>query len=273
MRQDRTCTYCDTFFPNVEGKVFANHIRWCDKNTTNGDKGISKTKKTSHDSFVLRAGDVKDFSVMCQRCQLRFVVKEREKRHPEREVYYCSRSCANSRGPRTEDFKKKISHKLSGRILSERVTKSCLHCNKQFETTIHDAKKCCSVSCSLAHRYRHVDREGLKYYRGLCSFKFNLADYPDEFDFSLIEQHGWYAAKNHGDNLGGVSRDHMISIRYGYEKGIDPEVISHPANCQLLVHGSNVSKGKKCDMTIEQLQQKIVEWNEKYRYLVQSLKT
>ena len=27
---------------------------------------------------------------------------------------FCSRSCANSRGPRTEDFKRKVSEKLSG---------------------------------------------------------------------------------------------------------------------------------------------------------------
>ena len=38
----RTCIYCQRVFEDVSGKVFANHVRWCDKNTTNGDKGRSK---------------------------------------------------------------------------------------------------------------------------------------------------------------------------------------------------------------------------------------
>jgi len=83
-------------------------------------------------------------------------------------------------------------------------------------------------------------------YRADCAFKFNLKDFPDEFDFTLIETHGWYKAKNHGDNLNGVSRDHMISIRYGFDNKVDPKIISHPANCQLLRHTDNAKKQENC---------------------------
>jgi hypothetical protein len=34
-------------------------------------------------------------------------------------------------------------------------------------------------------------------------------------------------------NLGGVSRDHMIAVRDGFNLGIDPKLLSHPANCKL----------------------------------------
>ena len=34
-------------------------------------------------------------------------------------------------------------------------------------------------------------RTPLTNYRADCKFKFNLKDYPDEFDFDLIKQFGW----------------------------------------------------------------------------------
>ena len=81
----------------------------------------------------------------------------------------------------------------------------------------------------------------------------------------MVEKYGWYAAKNRGNNLGGISRDHIVSIRYGFENNVDSNIIAHPANCRLMVHGLNVSKGKKCGITVEQLKEKIQKWNEKYK--------
>lgn len=262
---NNTCKYCHQTFVDQDKKIFANHVRWCDKNTTNGDKGRSKLFLKLKEEFLEKAGELKEFTVICKRCQNPYIIKEREKRHPERDVYFCSRSCANSRGPRTEDFKKKVKGKLTGRSVSQRVDKTCEWCEKHFQVTIANEKvKCCSTDCSKKNRYKNVDKTSLKYYRELCNFRFNLADFPDEFDFSLVEKHGWYKAKNRGANLGGVSRDHIVSVKHGYDNGLDPKILSHPANCQLLVHNVNVSKGKQCHMTYEQLLQKIVEWTAKY---------
>jgi hypothetical protein len=47
---------------------------------------------------------------------------------------------------------------------------------------------------------------------------FNDEDY---FNFLLVEKHGWYSPTNKNNNLSGVSRDHMFSVREGFEKGID----------------------------------------------------
>lgn len=265
MRQDRTCQYCEKLFLNEDGKVFANHVRWCDKNKTNGDKGVAKRNKTNSDLFSLKFGEIKQFQVACCKCEIVFTVEEREKRHPERDVYFCSRSCANSRGPRSEDFKEKVRAKLSGRIIVPRSSRVCEGCHLEFQVdSKHPKQKCCSVECSRKVRYGNIDKESLKYYRSLCSFRFNLADYPGEFDFGLVEKYGWYAAANHGDNLGGVSRDHIYSVREGYENKVDPSIVSHPANCRLLIHNKNVSKGKKSEITLEELKQKIEEWDKKY---------
>jgi hypothetical protein len=126
--------------------------------------------------------------------------------------------------------------------------------------------KTCSRTCSNRLKST-VEKGSLTEYRRLCTFKFSLNDYPDEFDFSLIEKHGWYAAKNHGDNLYGVSRDHIVSVRFGFDNQIDPKIISHPANCQLLRHNENVSKHKKCAMTINELLEKIQKWDDRYKQM------
>jgi hypothetical protein len=114
---------------------------------------------------------------------------------------------------------------------------------------------------------KNIDLQKLSDYRLACKFNFNIGDYPDEFDFKLIENHGWYSAKNRGNNLNGVSRDHIVSVKFGFENSIDPKIISHPANCQLLRHNDNVSKHKKCSMTIEDLLEKIQKWDDRYNQM------
>lgn len=75
---------------------------------------------------------------------------------------YCSRSCANSRGPRTKEFKEKVSAKMKGKnfhteesirkgILSKGLTPSsdkpntvCVICNKDTKTK---NRKTCSKEC------------------------------------------------------------------------------------------------------------------------------
>jgi hypothetical protein len=107
-------------------------------------------------------------------------------------------------------------------------------------------------------------RTALANYRADCQFKFNLSDYPDEFDFALLTEHGWYKPKNRGDNLTGVSRDHAVSVRYGFDNNLPAEHLSHPANCVLMQHGKNVSKGMKNTMTYEELLRRIDAWDRKY---------
>jgi hypothetical protein len=109
-----------------------------------------------------------------------------------------------------------------------------------------------------------IKSEGLSRYRQLCEFKFSLKDYPNEFDFKLIESYGWYKAKNRGNNLNGVSRDHMFSVKMGYELNVDPYYISHPSNCKLMTHIKNSEKHSSSSITIDDLYERVNSWNIKY---------
>jgi len=111
-------------------------------------------------------------------------------------------------------------------------------------------------------------RAALTNYRADCAFKFNLSDFKDEFDFTLIESYGWYKPKNRGNNLDGVSRDHAVSVRYGFDNNLPAAHLAHPANCVLMRHNDNVSKGKQNTMSYEDLLNRIEAWDKKYGGLV-----
>ena len=57
----------------------------------------------------------------------------------------------------------------------------------------------------------------------------------------------------------------MLSVREGFELGIDPKLISHPANCRLMIHNENVSKNKKSIITLEELLDRIEKFEQKYK--------
>jgi len=211
--------------------------------------------------FDKKLGILKQFLVSCEKCKNKFYVIEREFSFPKKEKYFCSRSCANSRII-TDDHRKKTSETLKKNSITQI---SCLYCDMLFIPS-NKKRKYCSLHCSSIHR-KNIKRKNIldfKNYRADCSFKFNLKDYAEEFDFSIIEKYGWYKPKNRGNNLDGVSRDHIISVKYGFDNKISPSIISHPANCQIMKHTENISKYTKNNLTIEELIQKIEIWNKKY---------
>jgi uncharacterized Zn finger protein (UPF0148 family) len=228
----------------------------------NDSKYRKSLKEGLKNSFNNKLGFLKDFDVFCNTCNKSFTVKEREKHFPSKEKYFCSRSCANKRII-TKDHREKTSKSLKR---NKDIKVNCKHCDVIF-VTASKTKQYCSVMCSNKHRAikRRKNNPSYKNYRIDCAFKFDLKDYPEEFNFSLIESYGWYKPKNRGNNLNGVSRDHIVSVKYGFENNVEPSIISHPANCQLMRHNDNVSKYTKNDLTVEELLKKIKEWNEKYQ--------
>jgi hypothetical protein len=72
--------------------------------------------------------------------------------------------------------------------------------------------------------------------------------------------------------LSGVSRDHLYSILDGYTNKIDPKLLSHPANCRIMVHNGpngNNSKNSKSSITLEELKIRINIWTKKYGGCIQ----
>ena len=104
----------------------------------------------------------------------------------------------------------------------------------------------------------------LQLYRLDSAFKFNVFHYPAEFDIAMITELGWYSAKNRGNNAEGVSRDHILSVRFGFDNDIDPQVVAHPANCRLMKQRDNASKSLKSSLTLDELEERIKEWDRKY---------
>lgn len=173
-----------------------------------------------------------------------------------------------------QDIQRHYDDGLSMRDLQEkfRISSKTLHKAKKLGLfTTRDLSSAMKLKLKNDPRdYSDVRqyRLPLENYRADCAFKFNLSDYPDEFDFTLIEIYGWYKPKNRGDNLNGVSRDHAVSVRYGFDNDLPAEHLAHPAKCVLMQHGENVSKGKKITMSYEELLKRIEEWDKKYGLLV-----
>jgi hypothetical protein len=202
-----------------------------------------------------------------------------------RERDYCSKKCSSSC---TNINRKGIKYNMSSNgidVLRKSAYNKLHHINYDGYTKIineyNENPKICP-NCSkpieyLKRKLLHCSKKCLKEYRRKCidkfllyksdsKFKFNLKDYPEEFDFSLIEKYGWYSPSNSKKpNIGGVSRDHKISISEGFLLGIDAKLISHPANCELMIHSDNISKNKKSTLSLDELISKIMEWDLKYK--------
>lgn len=111
----------------------------------------------------------------------------------------------------------------------------------------------------LSNKRYITDEEKLKQaiYREQCSF--NLVGCIERvLGYDLLVKYGMYHRKT---NLGGVVRDHRISVSYGYKNNIDPTIISHPANCEFLLHSNNAKKSFNNSCTLEQLLADIKKWD------------
>lgn len=103
-----------------------------------------------------------------------------------------------------------------------------------------------------------------------CRFTFGLSSFPLWFTnaASMIREFGWYStpgSKKTGiRNINGVSRDHLYSVSDGYRLGVHPSVLRHPANCDLKRHLDNQIKGKNSSITLEELFERIRQFNMLY---------
>ena len=91
---------------------------------------------------------------------------------------FCSRACANSRGPRSDDFKEKVRKKLVGRtgpnkgiLTAPRVNFKCATCGVEFIEREKRKRQYCSSECWLTSKEVGGYREGsgrakCGYYKG-----------------------------------------------------------------------------------------------------------
>lgn len=234
-----TCQHCSTLFtvtPGSYGKFCSLSCGTTFRNKINLEKAEAKYKLTP---------------TRCKCCDSTLSYEKRKNK-------FCSNSCsskitnqiARKRGPTAIE---KLPYSKIKFIL-------CKHTNQYYSNKYPDGsnRRCSPYVKTLKEQYYAAAR-----------FKFNVYHYPEEFDLSLIEQYGWYTCpglkrKGQLKNTLGVSRDHIISVSYGFANNISPNIISHPANCRIMLHVDNKIKHSACDMTISQLLARIEIWNKKY---------
>lgn len=239
------------------------------------------TKKTiSNRCFRLglKTNYYKDF--ICKQCNKKFTYLISQTRN------FCSKSCSNTFSNtgriHSENSKEKARKKLIGKKQNqERKDKTTGKNNGMYidgrsrlkylrdKDKVDGKKKCrCCAKYNIEKtnkiicEYCRIDY--YKYYRPSCEFDFKINNYPSEFNFDLVKKYGWYSPSNKGNNLNGVSKDHLYSVRDGFINKINYKIIKHPANCNIVIHKDNNSKNYNSSITIEELIEKINIWNEKY---------
>lgn len=154
------CLYCGSSVKN----------KYCNTSCQNRHQKRKPTKEQLKKSVITRYGEIKEFKVNCFKCRKEFFVEEREKLFPQKEKYYCSRSCANTR-QHTDESKLKTSKSIKKLILDGNppgcikisndiklpIIKICNNCNEEFSTSRIN-QKFCSTSCSskFGNGWKHV---------------------------------------------------------------------------------------------------------------------
>ena len=189
---------------------------------------------------------------------------------------FCSKKCSviyNNNGRiHTEETKIKISEKqkfnaiIKPKKTKEKVVKIKPKKTKEkvVKTTLKKYRYCRMCGNNMV-KFRKLVCDDCKYnfydkYKPNCVFDFNINNYPDKFNIDLVKEYGWYSPSNKGNNLNGVSKDHMYSVKDGFINKINPDIIKHPANCQLLKHTDNSIKNSKSVITLDELMERIKNW-------------
>lgn len=212
----------------VENRKFCSKTCSASYNNKNRNLDYSKTKKA-----------------FCKNCNKPLIVNQRA----SLKNVYCKECRQNAIKIKNYEKRNLKYVKNKGIVTIKRL---CSVCKKnQIEGLKRVCKKC--------------KTKYYKYYRVECNFDFVLSDYKNEFNFGLIKKHGWYKAKNRGDNMGGVSRDHIFSVKEGFLIGLNPILLKHPANCNLMTHNDNSKKNTNSELTLKELIKKIEKFEKKHK--------
>jgi len=154
------CLYCGNPVKN----------KYCNVGCQNKHQGSIRSDK--------KYGVHLNYKIFCNKCGKEFNIKEREKLHPQKKKYYCSRSCANSR-VWSDDDKKKKSNTLKGKIFERKEKKErkkettkrkpvfryvpyettqCKNCSKDFTHIKRRKRIFCSTSCATTYINNTTDR-------------------------------------------------------------------------------------------------------------------
>lgn len=157
------CKHCNQQFDYSRTTEKANHSRHCDLNP-NKKASYAAIKKALDDRSDELLGEINVYQVECHECKKPFLVEEREKQHPVKDQYFCSRSCANSIGGRAKAEKHHTDDIAHYRTVAWRYhEKKCIVCNEENVVAVHhlnnnhddnDPKNLVPL-CPTHHQYVH----------------------------------------------------------------------------------------------------------------------
>lgn len=179
---------------------------------------------------------------------------------------FCSFSCNTKFQNLSRDYVEL--GRLQSKPLRDKYEKSpkfCLNCLRKIEYERRENTFCnrsCSSSFNNRQKNNSLDIDLVSYsrYYDRCSFKFNIEEFSDKIDLSILRERGWYRSIKTNQNLEGVVRDHRFSVLDGFKNKVDPEIISHPANCQLLTNRDNILKSSTSSITLDELIYEIINF-------------
>lgn len=157
------CKYCLENFSYIRTTDKANHAKHCEKNP-NRSAFYNKLKEVNQERFNKNFGIEKEFKVTCKECESIFSVIEREKLHPQKEQYFCSRVCANSIGGKAKSKKYHYDDVAHYTTIAWRYhKKECLICKEQNIVAVHHLNEIHNDNrpenliplCPTHHQYMH----------------------------------------------------------------------------------------------------------------------
>lgn len=186
--------------------------------------------------------------------------------YEKRSLKFCNNSCSCSYNNRTRDpsVHTKQADSLRATLASQnkiirpqypfsKVTfGSCKSCSKIYRKAV--GKLYCSDICKI--------QTGIRSYRLACKFKISKSEHPHLFNHALLKEHGWYRAANHpkGYNPDGATWDHLFRVEDGFKLGVDPNIMRHPANAEMISWKDNFAR-KSSSITYEELLERIKNWS------------
>jgi hypothetical protein len=105
------CEHCNIEFETFQAK--ANHVRWNHKDNTEYILNAKNSAKLANEKVH---GKWIEETVECSNPNCGNITDIKYRENKKKDKYFCSRSCANSRGPRSSEFKKIVSVKVSKAI-------------------------------------------------------------------------------------------------------------------------------------------------------------
>ena len=163
------CKYCNQSFNFDRSTEKANHTRHCDSNPEK-HSSYTNVKLANAARANQNFGKIKIFHVKCCSCEHDFQVKERERLHPVKEQYFCSRKCANSVGGKAKAIKYHYDEVAHYTTVAWRYhEKKCIVCGEKRIVAVHHLNEVHTDNrpenliplCPTHHQFMHSRHRGL----------------------------------------------------------------------------------------------------------------